>query len=100
MASEGTDHPPFSPLIADVLTAMTADSQATTNALIEGLTARATRAEAALDAVRDQVMDLLSGTWMPTPAAIQRALWPSELVVDKFRKLRDAGAREVGSDVR
>lgn len=37
---------------------------------------RAARAE--LDAVRAGVNALISGTWMPTPAAIRSALYPSD----------------------
>lgn len=81
-----TEHPPFSPTVAAVLSQMIADGHATTNALIDALTARATRAEAELDAVRAGVTGLLSGRYMPTPAAIQQALWPDAETVDRFRE--------------
>lgn len=81
-----TERPPFSPVVASVLSKMIADGHATTNALIDAWTARATRAEAELDAVRAGVTRLLSGRYMPTPAAIQHALWPDDETVDQFRE--------------
>lgn len=76
----------LSPLVADVLTAMTAQTQATTNALIEALIKRAEVAEAELAAVRAGVGRLLSGPWMPMPHAIEGALWPSRETVDRHRR--------------
>jgi hypothetical protein len=75
---------PYTPLIADIFTALMADNHATTNALIEGLTARASEAEAELDAVRAGILELISGRYMPTPAAIESALWPDGQTVAQY----------------
>jgi endonuclease III len=77
---------PFSPLVAEVISASMAHTHAVTNALIESLTERAETAEAELDAIRSQVHQLLSGEYMPTPNAIQRALYPDEATVAAFRE--------------
>lgn len=84
--SEQTEHPPFSPVVADVLSKLIDDGHATTNALIDALTTRAREAEAQLDAVRAGVADLLSGRYMPTPDAIHAALWPDDRTVAEFRE--------------
>jgi hypothetical protein len=81
-----TGHPPFTPLLADMLSAMIADGHATANALIAALTVRAEQAEAELEAVRDGVLGLLAGPWMPMPAAIEQALLPSAEAIAQFRK--------------
>lgn len=73
-----TDHTPISPLVAELMTASLTMSHNTTNTYIDIIESqlKATRAE--LDAVRAGVNDLISGPWMPTPAAIRSALYPSE----------------------
>lgn len=46
--------------------------------MIAVLDDKLTTVRAELDAVRAGVNALISGTWMPTPAAIRSALYPSE----------------------
>jgi hypothetical protein len=60
------------------------DVQWTTNQIIEGLTDRAERAEATLEAVRFVVGSLMAGDFMPTSAAVIRALYPSEAMVKRL----------------
>lgn len=73
-----TDHTAISPLVAELMTASLTRSHNTTNTYIDIIESqlKATRAE--LDAVRAGVNALISGTWMPTPAAIRSALYPSD----------------------
>lgn len=68
-----------------------ADYTYTTNAVIEFETARADRAETALAMARDAIMGMLDGPYMPTSAAIERALYPSWEAVEAERKHRAAG---------
>lgn len=77
---------PFSPLIADIITAsfsMTAD---TSQRLIDSLTKQAADLEAEVAAIRDGVLCLLAGDFQPTSAAIERALYPSAERVDLYRE--------------
>ncbi len=64
-------------LIALCVEASSAQLAYTTNALIDGLTARAEIAERTLDAVRFGITDLLHGRWQPSNAALLAALWPN-----------------------
>lgn len=57
----------------------------TTNQLIDNLTAERDELQATLDAVRDLIQTKLEGDFMPTPLAITRALYPSDVVVDQYR---------------
>lgn len=54
--------------------------------LMESYKHQAETAEATLTAIRDQVTRLLSGSWMPTPQVLVDALYPSDKVVNAFRK--------------
>lgn len=83
------EQPPFSPLVAAVLTKMFADSAATTNALLDSYKHRADRAEAELQLVRERISALLDGPYMPTPDELLRSLRPSRDEVDAL--LDDAG---------
>jgi hypothetical protein len=78
--------PPFTPFVADVITAMMSQTHATTNSLIDSLTAQLADARADLDAIRFQVEGLLGGPYMPTPDAILRALYPSAELRKHFRR--------------
>lgn len=77
---------PFSPLVADVLSAMIGQTHDTTRLLIDSLTEQLADSQAEVDAIRTTVMELLAGPYMPTPAAIQRALYPSAEVRAAFRE--------------
>lgn len=77
---------PISPLVANLVTAMMTASHNTTNALIDGLTEQRDKAEATVDAIREAVIQLLDGPYAPSAAAIERALWPTAEVVDRFRR--------------
>lgn len=56
------------------------------NGLVEGFRESAAQRTAELAAVRDGVGSLLSGQWMPTPAAIESALYPSPEQIAAFRE--------------
>jgi hypothetical protein len=77
---------PISPLVANLITASLAASHATTDTLIDGLTEQRDKAEATVDAIRARVGELLDGPYAPSASAIERALWPSPEVVDRFRR--------------
>lgn len=63
-------------LMATLVQANVDSLAVTTDALIEGLTRRAERAEQTLATVRDRIEALLTGRWAPTDAAIIWALYP------------------------
>ncbi len=81
-----TPEAPFSPLVADIITAQFALTANTTNALIESLEAQLAEVRAREAAVQDRILDLVSGPWMPNPNAIKVALFPSAEVVNQYRK--------------
>lgn len=80
-----TERQPISPLVASIITANATQLAATTNTLLDDLTAERDRLRAELDTIRVGVTELLNGPWMPTPDAIERALYPSRAAVDRFR---------------
>jgi hypothetical protein len=77
-------------LIATLTQASLSETFATTNRLIQNLTEQLDEAQAMVAAIRSRVCDLLDGDHMPTPAAITRALWPSEAVVAEFRQAAES----------
>lgn len=81
---------PFSPFVAQILTAQAAYTQQVTNAALDGLAEDLARVRATLAAVREGVVSLIDGDVMPTPRAIERALWPPAEVVAQYRKEGDA----------
>lgn len=64
--------------IAPLMEKSARDLAFTTNTLINSLSAECAEREATMEIVREQVLALLSGPWMPTPVAIESALWPRE----------------------
>lgn len=76
MTTDTEPDTPISPLLAAILTKNATDTANVTNAVIDGLTARAEKAEETLAAVRRGVEALLRKPWMPTPDAIRTALYP------------------------
>lgn len=77
---------PFSPLVAQILTAQAQFSSQVSGNLIDSLMAQVADLNAELDAVRSRVMGLICGDFMPTPMAIQKALYPSKETVARFRE--------------
>lgn len=73
---------PVSPLVAELITAGLRMTHATTNQLIDNLTADLAEARAELDAVRTGVNDALDGPYMPQPDTIRRALYPPKAMID------------------
>lgn len=87
---ERVAEPPFSPLIADIISAVMAMTHDTTNRLIDSLTAQLADAHARAAAVEAGVLALIYGDYAPTTAAIERALFPSAELVARYRN--DEGA--------
>ena len=82
--------PPFTPLVADILTAMTSQTAAVTTTVIDNLTEQLADSQAEVDAIRDRIQALLDGPYMPTPDAILRALWPNEAERAMYRRDGDS----------
>jgi hypothetical protein len=81
-AAANTEPVLIDPLVAKLMEASMKQTHAVTDQVIESLTYRAKRAEAELRLVRETVGELLAGPWMPVPAALREALWPSRETVD------------------
>ena len=84
--AERAEHPPYTPLVAAVLTQMANDTAFTTNALLDSYKHRADKAEATLNLIREHIGDLLAGPYMPTSLALAAALWPSDAAVEAEMK--------------
>ena len=79
---------PILPLVAEVISASLAQTHAVTGTLIDSLMAQLDDAQARRQAVEYAVERLIGGDYMPTPAAIRRALHPSDEVVARWRDRR------------
>lgn len=87
-----TDQQPFSPLVAKILTAQADMTHAAVNTVIDNLNEDVIRLRATLAEVRDGVLDLITGDVMPTPRAIERALWPEpEALAERMQRIRVRG---------
>lgn len=82
-----SDDLPFSPLIADILTAQRTETARVTSLVIEGLTRDLETERARRRAVQARVLALLDGPYLPHPATIERALFPTDEIVDAFREV-------------
>lgn len=83
---------PFSPLVADVLSAMTAQTASITNQVMDNYQAQVESLEAELYAVRQGVSLLLSGPYMPMPDAIRRAVfYPAQELIDEHNANKEVG---------
>lgn len=82
---------PFSPLIAEILTAQRTETMAATNAVITNLTRLLETEEARRRAVQEAVLRLLDGPWMPHPRLIESALFPSDETIDAHRPGSSSG---------
>jgi hypothetical protein len=87
---ERVAEPPFSPLVAQIITAQHQMARDTSSRLIDSLTAQLADAHARAAAVEAGVMSLIYGDYAPTTAAIERALFPSAELVARYRN--DEGA--------
>jgi endonuclease III len=86
------DQQPFSPLVAQILTAQADMTHAAVNTVIDNLNEDVIRLRATLAEVRDGVVALIDGDVMPTPRAIERALWPEpEAVAERAQQIRVRG---------
>ena len=83
---------PFSPLVADVFTAMFALSAATTTTLLDLRQSMIDDLEAERYAVQHGIDQLLAGRWMPTPDAIRDAVfYPRKDLIDEYKARKEAG---------
>lgn len=73
-------------LIGQLMQASLNDTFATHNQLIANLDREAAEAIVTVKLIREGVTALLYGDCMPTPAALQRALWPHPFDVDERTK--------------
>lgn len=86
-----TEEMPFSPLVAQVITAQHEFTRQTTDRLVDSLQHQLAEARARADAVEAGVLDLLAGPYMPTPDAIRSALFPPKVLVAEYRKRNETG---------
>lgn len=77
--------PPFTPLLAQILSANAAHTATITNAVVDSLTEQVETLTATITAIRQEILDVLDGDYMPTPDAIARRLYPSDETVDAHR---------------
>jgi hypothetical protein len=82
--SDSTD--PIDPLVADLTLATLAQSQQTTDLLIESLTKRAETAEATIEVIRSKMGNLLDREYAPSERMIVRALYPKDKEIEEFRQ--------------
>lgn len=76
---------PFSPLVAQILTAQAAFTADVTDRLVDSLTTENAELRARAAAIEDAVLSLLNAPYLPQPDVIRRALFPSAEVVDAYR---------------
>ena len=79
-----------SALVVALMAQSQRDYAYTSGAVIESLQRDLNEARATLAAIRTEADVLLSGNWMPTPDAIREALWPSDKIIDEYRRPEEA----------
>lgn len=72
---------PISPLVATLVERMAQDTAHTTNALIGGLEYQEAHLRATLEIVRETILGLLDGPYMPMPQLIKKACYPPEKMI-------------------
>ena len=78
--------PPFTPLLGQILSKLSADAAHTTNAIIDVTEQQRDEAVAVLAAVRLAVGELLDGPYAPNTREIERAVfYPSRKLVEEIR---------------
>lgn len=75
-------------LIVRIVQQNAADAAWTGNQLLEFYRNRTKEVEATLELIRARIGALLDGPYMPTPRAIEAALWPSSDHVHDWRGVR------------
>jgi hypothetical protein len=80
----------LSPLVASVISASLKMTHDVTGRLVDSLTEQVAVAHAREAAVEWGVCALLDGPYMPTPAAIVRALYPDADLIERFRDDKQA----------
>lgn len=92
MSAEVEQDQPFSPLVANVLTAMASQTAAITEQVMDNYKAQVEDLEAELSAIRTGVAQLLAGPYMPTPDAIRRAVfYPDQKLIDEYKANKEVG---------
>lgn len=90
MTADFTTVPPeANDLIIRIMQANAEQSASVTNRLVDSLTEQVADSRAEVDAIRAHILGLLSGPYMPTPEAIERALYPSSEVRAAYREDED-----------
>lgn len=79
--STNAETQPISPLMAAIVSANVAQLAATTDTLISNLEYQVAHRGAELALIREGIADQLAGPYMPNPAYLERALWPSDYVI-------------------
>lgn len=78
--------PLIDPLVVQILQQSSADLAYTTNKLIEGYQHSSETYCATVDAIRDRIQSMLSGPYAPSSAALLSALYPSEEIVNLYKR--------------
>ncbi len=86
MSTEVEPELPFSPLVADIISASFAMTASTANALIDSLTRQNADLRARQAAVEAQFAELLDRPYAPSESAIRAALYPPPEFIDLFRE--------------
>jgi hypothetical protein len=73
---------PISPLVAAIIEQSSRDLAFTTNSLIDSLTQQRDELEVELTLIREKVLALIGGDFMPTAHAIDGALHPSQGAIE------------------
>jgi len=80
---------PFSPLVAEILTAQRTQTAAVTEQVMANYRRDLAYERARRQAVQNAVLALLAGPWLPHPDAIAAALFPSDELIATYRKDND-----------
>jgi hypothetical protein len=85
-----TEDPEAMTLVLQIMQQSSSDLAWTTDKLVGNLTKQNADLRAELDAIRGELGILFSGPYMPSQAAITRALWPSDEILDMYREATDS----------
>lgn len=69
-----------------VMAASHNETMTVTNWVVDAEKQRADRAEATLDLIRNRIIELLDGPYMPNPYLLEKALWPSDQAIEQQMK--------------
>lgn len=81
---------PFSPLIAQIITAQYEVTRRATDQFVDTLTYQLAEAHAYADTIQYEVLALLDGPYVPHADVIRRALFPNRETVNRYRRREHA----------